>query len=60
MPEHIQALIDLAQIYFEDGAPITAADRLRSAADEMQKIADQRLALIAEISSEKGTTNADR
>jgi hypothetical protein len=42
MPEHILKLIELAKIYFQDGAPHTAADRLQSAADDMRDIARAR------------------
>lgn len=49
MPEHIKELIQLAEIYFEDGAPNTAADRLRQAADEMELIAERRNEMIKEL-----------
>lgn len=42
MPEHIRKLIELADIFCRDGAPATAAARLRTAAEEMQAIADDR------------------
>lgn len=43
LPENIQELVQMAALYFGDGAPQTAADRMRKAADLMQEIADQRL-----------------
>lgn len=49
MPEHIKELIVIAEIYFEDGAPATAAARLRAAADEMQVLADQRQRALEEL-----------
>ena len=42
MPGHIQKMIVLAGLYFDDGAPFTAAEKLRDAADAMQVMADQR------------------
>lgn len=49
MPEHIKKLIALAGVYYSDGAPATAAARLRAAADEMQAIADQRERALREM-----------
>ena len=48
-PKNIQELLQMAAIYFGDGAPQTAADRLRSAADLVQEIADQRAEFIASL-----------
>ncbi|MBW4972110.1 hypothetical protein KZZ08_00675 [Roseovarius mucosus] len=39
-------LVELAGIYVDDGAPATAADRLRKAADLLDVIAVERLALL--------------
>jgi len=38
VPAEVEKLIDLARIYFEDGAPLTAAARLRQAADHLEAI----------------------
>ena len=46
-PKHINEQVTLAAIYFEDGAPHTAADRLQAAADAMRQIASARDAYIA-------------
>lgn len=49
MPDYIEELINLALIYYKDGAPATAAARLRTAADEMQHIADQHERALREM-----------
>lgn len=49
LPENIQELIQMAAIYFGDGAPQTAANRLRKAADLVQEIADQRAEFISSL-----------
>ena len=38
LPEHIQALIEMASLYFSDGALNTSADRLQQAADEVRSM----------------------
>lgn len=47
-PENVRDLIGMASLYFGDGAAQTAADRLKKAAEEVQKIADGKAAYIAE------------
>lgn len=49
LPTNVKELIQMAAIYFGDGAPQTAADRLRKAADLVQEIADQRAEFIASL-----------
>ena len=49
LPSNIQELVNLASMYFGDGAPQTAADRLHEAADLVQEIADQRAEFIASL-----------
>ena len=49
LPENIRELIEMAALYFGDGAPQAAADRLRKAADLVQEIADHRDEFIASL-----------
>lgn len=46
MPKSIDDLIELAKVYFEDGAPATSADKWREAAAAMQEIAEERQAYL--------------
>jgi len=41
--------VDMAEVYFEDGAPASAARCLREAADMAQAIADRRNAEIEKL-----------
>jgi hypothetical protein len=49
LPKDIQELIQMAVLYFGDGAPQAAADRLRKAADLMQDASDRRAEYIASL-----------
>lgn len=44
LPENVKELVQMASLYFGDGAPQTAADRLRAAADILQEIANKKAA----------------
>lgn len=46
MPDDIEKLIELARFYYADGAPGTAAMRLRAAADRMQALFEAREAVL--------------
>lgn len=41
-PNEVENLIDIARVYFDDGAPATAADRLRQAADHLTQLAEKK------------------
>ncbi len=45
-------LINVSETYLIDGAPATAADRLRKAADLCQEIAEDRQAILSSIQTE--------
>lgn len=45
----IEEIIALSRVYLEDGAPRTAAARLRKAADMIDQLADQNEAALASL-----------
>lgn len=49
--DRVGELIELAGTYFVDGAPRTAAARLRKAADLCDEIADRKDAFLAKVAA---------
>ena len=50
--QEVMDLINIAKVYAEDGAFATAAARLRTAADELDKVQEATNEILAEMAAE--------